>query len=250
MSIIVTEILLIMVLVLLNGVFAMSEIAIISARKTRLHHLASQGNNGAVAALALADSPNRFLPTVQVGITLVGILAGAFGGATIAEEIAAQLQAIPPLARYGEAIGLGVVVLGTTYLSLVIGELVPKRLALQRAEQIACLVAGPMTTLSRVARPAVRVLSISTNVVLRLLRVRPSAEPAVTEEEIRSMVAQGVQIGMIEEAEKDIVESVFRLGDRRVGALMTPRTAVFWLDINDPSETTAQKIIASSHSRF
>lgn len=247
---ILTEVLLIFLLVVLNGVFAMSEIAVISARKTRLQQLADEGNTKAATALELAVHPDRFLATVQIGITLIGILAGAFGGATLTEEIAPWFSAIPVLAPYSEAIAVALVVLFTTYLSLVIGELVPKRLALLQPERVASLIAPPMKTLSRVASPAVKVLSVSTNAILRLLGVRPMAEQPITEEEIKSMVAQGAQAGMIEEAERDIVESVFRLGDRRVDELMTPRTAVIWLDINDPPDITEQEIIASNHSRF
>jgi putative hemolysin len=250
MSGILFEILLIFFLLMINGIFAMSEIAVISARKTRLQQLADEGSTNASAALELAGAPDRFLSTVQIGITLIGILAGAFGGATLAEEIEPWFGTIPALAQYSEAISVAVVVLFTTYLSLVIGELVPKRLALLQPERIASTMAPAMRSLSRLASPAVRLLSASTNGVLRLLGVRASIEQPVTEEEIKSLVAQGAQAGMIEEAERDIVESVFRLGDRRVDQLMTPRTAVVWLDVNDPTESTEQEIIISNHSRF
>jgi len=250
MSEIIIEILLIFLLLIINGIFAMSEMAVISARKTRLQQLADEGSTKAATALELAGAPDRFLSTVQIGITLIGILAGAFGGATLAEEIALWFDAIPALAPYSEAIAVTVVVLFTTYLSLVIGELVPKRLALLQPERIAAMVAPSMRTLSRLAYPAVQVLTVSTSGVLRLLGVRAVGEQPVTEEEIKALVAQGAQAGMIEEAERDIVESVFRLGDRRVDQLMTPRTAVVWFDINDPTETTEQEIILSNHSRF
>lgn len=246
----ITEILLIFLLLVLNGVFAMSEIAIISARKTRLQQLADEGSGSAAAALELAAHPDRFLSTVQIGITLIGILAGAFGGAALAEDVVPLFNAVPFLRPYSHALAVGLVVLATTYFSLVIGELVPKRLALLQPERIAALIAPPMRTLSRLTSPAVKVLSVSTNTILRLLGVRSTMEQPVTEEEIKSMVAQGAQAGMIEEAEREIVESVFRLGDRQVDELMTPRTAVVWLDINDPPELIEQEIIASNHSRF
>jgi putative hemolysin len=245
-----TEILIIVLLVVINGVFAMAEIAIVSARKTRLRQLASQGDKRARAALKLADEPNRFLSTVQVGITLVGIFAGAYGGATLAQYLAGYFSTIPFLAPYSSALGLGIVVAGITYLSLVIGELVPKRLALHDPERIASLVAGPMSTLSRLAAPVVYLLSVSTEAVLRLLGIQPSVEAPVTEEEIRVLVEQGTEAGMIEEAERDMVASIFRLGDRRVEALMTPRTEIAWIDINDPPDVIHETIEESDHSRF
>lgn len=247
---IITEILLIFLLLVLNGVFAMSEIAVISARRTRLQQLAEEGNKSAATALELASHPDRFLSTVQIGITLIGIMAGAFGGAALAEDIVPIFDNLPFLRPYSEALAVGLVVLATTYFSLVIGELVPKRLALLQPERIASLVAPSMRRLSRLASPAVKILTISTGAVLRLLGVRSTMEQPVTEEEIKSLVAQGAKAGMIEEAERDIVESVFRLGDRQVDELMTPRTAVIWLDINDPPEIIEQEIITSNHSRF
>ncbi|HEX6383152.1 MAG TPA: hemolysin family protein [Anaerolineae bacterium] len=250
MSRITTEVLIIVLLVLANGLFAMAEIAVVSARKARLKNLANQGDKRAEAALELANSPNRFLSTVQIGITLVGIFAGAFGGATVAQELADYLGTIDFLAPYSTALGLGIVVVAITYLSLVIGELVPKRLALHSPERIASLVARPMSVLSRLAAPVVHLLSLSTEAVLRLLGVQPSAEAPVTEEEIQVLVEQGTEAGMIEEAERDMVASIFRLGDRRVEALMTPRTEITWIDINDPPEMIQEVIEDSNHSRF
>ncbi len=250
MTVITFEILFIILLILANGVFAMSEMAVVSARKTRLQHWADEGQAQARAALELANSPDRFLSTIQIGITLVGVLAGAFGGATIAEQIGIRIGNYPSLAPYGEAIGLGIVVLCITYLSLIVGELVPKRLALNHAERIASFVARPMKILSTVALPAVRFLEISTRVVLKILRVRPSTEPPVTEEEIKVLIEQGTQAGVFEEAEQDLVESIFRLGDRRITALMTPRLEVVWLDVNAPFEENRRKAIESQFSRF
>lgn len=250
MSVILFECLLIVLLVIANGIFAMSEMAVVSSRKARLQQLANAGSASARAALELAESPDRFLSTVQIGITLVGILAGAFGGATIAEQIGLRLSTIPALAAYGEAIGLGIVVLSITYLSLVFGELVPKRLALNNPERIASLVSRPMNGLSALAAPFVRVLSASTAGVVRLLGIRPSTEPPVTEEEIRLLIEQGTQAGVFDETEQDMVESVFQLGDRRVSALMTSRLDIVWLDVDAPEDAVLRKIAESHYSRF
>jgi putative hemolysin len=246
----VLELLIIFLLLLANGVFAMSEMAVVSARKARLQQLADEGDARARAALELAANPNRFLATVQVGITLVGVLAGAFGGATVAEEIEARLSHIPLLAPHGETIGIVVVVLGLTYLSLVIGELAPKRLALNNAERIASLVAAPMQALSRLASPIVRLLGVSTDAIIRLLGVKPSSEPSVTQEEIKVLIDQGRAIGVFEESEQDMIERVLRLDERRVGAVMTPRTHIVWLDMDDTLEELRRKIADSQHSRF
>jgi putative hemolysin len=244
------EILIVLLLVIINGVFAMSEIAVVSARKARLQRWASEGNSKARSALELANDPNHFLSTVQVGITLVGVLVGAFGQATIAEQLTAQLHRIPWLAPYSHLVGLAVVVLGITYLSLVIGELVPKRLGLQNAERIASEVAIPMRVLSVIAFPAVRLLSLSTDAVLWLLGARPPDEPPVTEEEIKVLIEEGAQAGVFEVAEQDMLTGVFRLNDRRVNALMTPRTEIVWLDPNDDLDEIRDKITTSGFSRF
>lgn len=244
------EAIFILVLILANGVLAMAEIAVISARKARLQQRADEGDEQASAALKLANDPADFLSTVQVGITLVGVLAGAFGGATIAGQISGWVAGFPLLAPYSSAIGVAVVVILITYFSLVLGELVPKRLALNDPERVAMLVAAPMRFLSRLASPLVRFLSKSSTLVLRLLGAKPSDEPPVTEEEIKVMIAQGTQAGVFAEAEQDMVQAIFRLGDRRVGTLMTPRTELVWLDLDDPMEENQRKILGSIHSRF
>jgi len=244
------QIALLFVLVLLNGVFSMSEIAIISARKARLQQRAEKGDKQARLALDLASSPNQLLSTVQIGITLIGVLAGAFGGATIGRELAGEIQRIRFLARYAGAIGLGIAVILTTYLSLVIGELVPKRLGLHNPERVALTMAPFMRALSRVAAPAVHLLSASTDLVLGILGVPKYAESPVTEEEIRVMMEQGAVSGGIEQVEREMVESVFRLGDQSVGWVMTPRTEIEWLDINDSPEQIRDRIAESVHSRF
>ena len=244
------EILVIVLLLLTNGIFSMSEMAIVSARKTRLQQLADRGNRYARLTLKLADDPNKFLATVQIGITLIGILSGAFGGATLAKMIAAWLSAFPSIQPYSDAIGVALVVIVVTYLSLIIGELVPKRLALNNAERIAVIVAMPMNFLSALASPLVKLLSLSTNFVLRLLNIKPTTEPMITQEEIEILIEQGTQSGALEETEQDILESVLRLDEQRVGAVMTARPQIIWLDMEDPLETTQQKIILSPYSRF
>lgn len=246
----ILEIVILLLLVLANGVFAMSEMAVISARKTRLQELAERGNKKAQAALQLANSPNHFLSTVQVGITLIGILAGAFGGATLATSLSQYISLVDVLRPYSRAIAVGLVVLLTTYLSLIIGELVPKRLALNSPERIAMTIARPMGMLSAIAYPLVHFLSSSTEAILKLFGVGHADEPFITEEEIKVLVRQGTEAGMFEVAEQDMVERVFRLGDQPVGALMTPRLDIIWLNLSDPWETNRRKMIESRHSRF
>lgn len=246
----VLEILIVLVLLIANGSLAMSEAAFISARKARLQQLANTGNAQARAALALATNTNQFLATVQIGITLTGILLGAFGGVTIAKEIADYLSVFPFLAPYSETIGLSAVVLSLTYFSLIIGELVPKRLALNYAERIACGVAAPMRLLSLITAPVVWILSVSTDIVMRLLGVKPSAERTITQEEIKVLIEEGTESGVFEEAEQNMIESVLRLDERRVGAFMTPRMQIVWLGIEDSPEVVRRKITNSRHSRF
>ncbi len=229
---------------------AMSEIAIISARRFRLHQAAEAGDEKARTALALAAEPTQFLATVQIGITLVGIFAGAFGEATLARAIASTLSQIPFLASYASIIASIIVVVSVTYLSLVVGELVPKRLALTNTEKIATAVAGPMRLLSKIAQPIVWLLSVSTDAVVRLLGIRPSTEPDITMEEIEVLVEQGTEIGIFEQSERDMVESVLRLDRWRVDAFMTPRTHVTWLDLEDADEQIQAILLEAKHSRF
>jgi putative hemolysin len=250
MSEITTEIIFILVLIVANGIFSGSEIAVISARKIRLEQLASRGQRRAKIALKLANAPNDLLSTVQIGITLIGILSGAVAGATLAERLAAVLERIPALQPYSEGISVGIVVSVITYLSLVVGELAPKRIALNNPEQIACTVASPMRMLSRVAAPLVHLLGVSTELLLKVLGVQASEEPAVTEEEIKVMIRQGAASGMFEESEQEMVERVFRLGDRSIKSLMTPRTEIVWLDLDSPLDDTLKKVIDSAYSRF
>ncbi len=244
------EILAIFLLILLNGFFAMSEAAILAARKARLQHRLNEGDDRSRLALGLAENPNRFLPTAQIGITLVGILTGAVGGATLADFLAGRLEQVPALAAYSHSLALAIVVVPITFFSLLLGELVPKRLALYSPERIASAVAGTMLVIAKIFSPVVWFMGKSTDLILRLLRIKPIKEPPVTEEEIQVLLDQGTQAGVFEEAEQDMVEGVFSLSDRRVNSLMTPRNEIVWLDINDSPEDIHRKIADSPFSRF
>lgn len=248
MSNILLEIALILGLILLNGLLAMAEIAIVSARKIRLEQRARDGDDRARAALTLANAPTEFLASVQIGITLVGVLAGAFGGATLTVQLADWLAQVPALAQYAEAVALACVVTLITLLTLVFGELVPKSLGLRDPEAVASSVAVPMRALSRVASPLVHFLSFLSDSVVRLFGAAPSQEPPVTEEELKVMVEQGTLAGVFAQVESTMIERVLRLGDRRVGNLMTPRTEIHWLDLEDPLPDLQMKIIQCSHS--
>ena len=247
---IIYEIIFISLLLLLNGVLAMTEIATISARRSRLEMKASGGDRGAKSALNLLDEPARFLSTVQIGITLVGILAGALGGATIAEELEGAFSSIPSLSPYGEGISVGIVVILITYLSLVVGELVPKQLALRHAESIASTMARPMKVVSSLTSPAVSLLSWSSDVILWLLGVRPCAEPTVTEEELRQMIRQARGAGVIQPTEQELVERTMVVVDLKITSVMTPRTSLVYLDLNEPPKENWERITDSGHSFF
>ncbi|MCX5931760.1 MAG: hemolysin family protein [Cyanobacteria bacterium] len=244
------EILFILLLIIANGIFSGSEIAVVSARKLRLQQLAEKGNHPARAALRLAESPNDFLATVQIGITLIGILSGAVAGATVAQHLRPIFDGIKALQPYSEGLSVTLVVALITYLSLVIGELVPKRIALANPERIACRIAPAMRTLSRMSAPAVHLLGISTDALLRLLNVDPSAEPDITEEEIKALIRQGADSGVFEESEHDMVQRVLRLGDRTIKTMMTPRTEIRWLDLESSLEGNLTEVKESIHSRF
>jgi putative hemolysin len=244
------EILLIVPLIVLAGVFALAEIALVSVRKPRLQRWADQGSASAQVALDLANKPEIFLATVQMGMTLIGIFAGAFGERTLSLRIESYLNGIPPLAPYGHVISLVAVVGAVTYVTLIIGELVPKQIALHSPERFASALAKPMMALSLVGAPVVFILSKSANAVLRALRIRPSEEPLVTKEEIKVIMEQGAEAGLIKEAEHETVRRLFRLSDRAVMALMKPRHDIVWLDADAPTERTMKQVVASSHSRF
>ena len=244
------EILVILVLVGLNGVFAMSELAIVSARRSRLALLERRGSPGAPAAIALAEDPQRFLPTVQVGITLVGILAGVFGGARLAGPLAELLAEVPLLAPAAGKLALALVVIAITYASLVLGELVPKQLALRHPERIAVAVARPLSFLSRVSGPVVWVLGRSSGAILRLFGAHRPLDQSITEEEVRAVVAEGAQTGALEHEERHMIERVLRLADKPVRALMTPRNDVVWLDRSATPEAIAARLRESDVTRF
>lgn len=250
MEIVLLEILLIFLLLLINGIFSMSELAVVSARRIRLQQQAEKGDRGAQTALELAENPNNFLSTVQIGITLVGILAGAFGGATIAEILAESLKSVAFIAPYATGIAFLLVVAVITYFSIVIGELIPKSLALNSPEKIAVLVSRPMKLISTVSSPFVWLLSVPTSFILKLFRVRASVEPPVTDEEIKGLIDAGTKAGVFEETEQNLIESVIGLGDQRITSLMTPRTNIVWLDSADSPENIKQKLTESRFSRM
>jgi putative hemolysin len=246
----VVDILVIFLLIILNGVFAMSELAIVSARKARLKALAEEGHRGAEVALDLAESPGRFLSTIQIGITLIGILAGAFSGATLAEALGIYLNSFPSIAPAGEPVAIGIVVISITYASLIVGELVPKQLALRNAECIAAAIARPMALLAKVGIPLVYFLELSTAAVLRLLGQHRVPEQTVTEEEVKEVIAEGVTSGVLKPVEQEMISGVMRLADWRVQAIMTPRREIVWIDLEDSAEDIRHKLRENNYSRF
>jgi putative hemolysin len=249
-SSIALEVVLILILVIANGVFSMSEMAVVAARKSSLQQKAEQGSRRARIALELSQNPDQFLSTIQIGITVIGTLAGAFGGLTIAEKLAAYLRQFSRVAAYSEEIAFGIVVVIISYLSLIIGELVPKRVALTSPERIASAVAPLMQAISRIASPVVRFLTWSTNFVFRLIPIKHSDKGTVTQEEIKSLIEQGTQSGSVAETEQDMVEGVFRLGDRRVVELMSPRVRVVWLDVSETLKEILLTVREHQFSRF
>lgn len=244
------ELLILFGLIMMNGVFSMSEMAVVSARKARLQHLADEGHRSAKVALRLAQEPSSFLATIQVGITLVGITSGAFGEATLVRDLSDWLSQWPMLDRHSQALALAIVISGITLATLIFGELVPKRLALLNPERVASLVAQPMRALSRVAYPVVRTLSAMTDGVLRVLGLHSRAEPPVTEEEIKVLMEQGAEAGVFEEHEQQLVSRVFRLDQLRVAGVMTPRGDIVCLDVEEPLEVNVRRIVDGQHSRF
>ncbi len=236
------EIIIIIGLVLLNGVLSMSEMALVSARKSRLETQAKKGSKSASAALRLINEPDKFLSSIQIGITLIGILTGLFSGEAFSQDVAEWLKHIPLLAPYALTIAHILIVVVVTYLTLVLGELVPKRLGLSKSERIAKIVAAPMNALARIASPIVWLLSKSTSLMVKILGIKSGEEDKVTEEEIKAIVREGVDVGEVQEVEHDIVERVFSLGDRNVSSIMTHRNDLVWLDVNDSAEELRQKV--------
>jgi putative hemolysin len=244
------EILIILFLLVLNGIFSMSEIALVSAKRSRLELAAKRGDKKAIAALKLSQSPDRFLSTVQIGITLIGILTGIFSGESITENFRVLFDQSETLKPYSQTLSITVVVIIITYFSLVIGELVPKRIGLTNPEGIAKAVAGPMNVLSKITAPFVWLLSVSGNVLIKILGVKQVPSQAITEEEIKAMVQEGAHAGIIREIEHTIVERVFQIGDRKAVTLMTPRQEITWLNIKDSYEENIQKVISKKHSVY
>ncbi len=244
------EVIIILLLFLLNGVFSMAEIAIVSARKVRLEGMAKKGSKGAKAALELSADPTRFLSTVQVGITLIGVLTGFYSGSVFSDNVAAWLASVGIPPNYTAGMAVGLVLLVTTYLSLVLGELVPKKIGLLSPERIAAGAALPMAWVSRISAPAVLLLTASTNFIIRIFRLKPSNDAEVTEEEVKSLIAQGASTGTFEKIEQSLVERVFHFSDRNVGSLMTNRTEVAWVDVTDPTEALVEELKTTRHSHL
>lgn len=244
------EILIIIAIILVNAIFVLSEMSVASSRKVRLQQRISDGDKRAGTVLHLIENPNLFLATVQIGITLVGVLVGVVGGATLSAPLSGWLASIPSLTPYAEELALTIVVIGITFVSIVLGELVPKRIALHNPERIAAILAGPMLFVSILFRPFVWIFGKITDFILKLLGIEPGNEPPVTEEEIQLLIDQGTQAGVFEESEQDMVEGVFSLADQRVYSLMTPRPDIVWLDVADSIEEIRQKLAESDLSRF
>jgi putative hemolysin len=239
-----------LILIALNGLFSLSELAVVSSRKTRLKTMAEQGRAGAASALKLTDDPGRFLSTVQIGITLVGILAGAFSGAALSQSFDEVLEGWGIATRVAEPLAYVLVIGLITYLSVIVGELVPKHLALKNPERIACAVAPLMTVVSKVATPVVILLDSSTKLILRLFGLSSESDSAVTEEEVKTIVAEAEASGAIESGERDMIAGVLRLGDRAVRGIMTPRTDVDWIDLDDTDFDVRECLIKTPHSRL
>jgi len=250
MSAIALELAVILLLLVINGIFAMSEMAVVSARRTRLQHRAEDGDAGARAALDLAANPSNFLSTVQVGITLVGVLAGAFGGARISQVLAESLRDVRWIGPHAEPIAFGLVVSAITYLSLIVGELVPKQIALGNPERIASFMSRPMRAVARIGRPLVLLLTGSTNLVFRVFGIRATVDRSVTEQDVRALLEQGAEVGVVTSVEHTIMENTFRLGDRRVSTIMTPRLDVRWIDIGAGAEELRSQLAEGRHSPF
>lgn len=242
------DILLILLLILINGLFAMSEIAIVSSRRVRLQQMAEEGDSGARAALLLSEHPTRFLSTVQIGITLIGVLSGAFGEAAITQRLIPVFRDISWLAPYAKPLATGCMVVAVTYVSLVVGELVPKRIGMQAPERIARILAPVMAGLARITMPLVMLLSRSTDFLLNTFRLNPENAPSVTQEEIKVLVAEGIESGVFEKAEQDLIENVMRLDHYQLGQVMTARADVTGVDLQDSPEEQQAVMLAARHS--
>ena len=244
------EIVIILFLILLNGVFSMSEIALISARKTRLETAAKKGNANAKVALDLANSPNKFLSTVQIGITLIGILTGIYSGEKVTDDVRLFIESYAALKPYAQSLSVGIVVVVLTFFSLVLGELLPKRIGLNYPEAIAKGVAVPMKMVSIITAPFIWLLTITTDFILDVFKIKPTADGKVTEEEIKAIIKEGTEGGEVQEIEQDIVERVFHIGDRKVNSLMTHRKSIIYLTLEDNIQELKDKVLDELHSVY
>jgi putative hemolysin len=244
------QLLILAILILLNGAFALSELALVSARRAMLTLMERRGMRGAAKARALADNPQAYLPASQFGITLIGILTGVFGGAQLGEHLEAPLAKVPGIAPYAGPLGLGLTVIGITFLSLIFGELVPKQLALRQPERVALIVARPLSILAVIAKPVVWLLGQATTLVLLAFGPAGVDRRAMSEEELKAMLVEGAETGVLEAEERDIIERVLRLADKPVRAIMTPRTEISWIDRTKPRAAIIASLRAAPHSRF
>jgi len=244
------QLLILAILILLNGAFALSELALVSARRAMLTLMERRGMRGAAKARALADNPQAYLPASQFGITLIGILTGVFGGAQLGEHLEVRLAKVPVIAPYAGPLGLGLTVIGITFLSLIFGELVPKQLALRQPERLALIVARPLSILAVIAKPVVWLLGQATQLVLLAFGPAGVDRRAMSEEELKAMLVEGAETGVLEAEERDIIERVLRLADKPVRAIMTPRTEISWIDRTKPRAAIIASLRAAPHSRF
>jgi putative hemolysin len=244
------EMIILLLLIFINGLFVMAEIALVSARKSRLENLADNGDEKARSALKLAESPELFLSTAQIGITLIAILTGFYSGEKFSADLQPYLEKIPYLRHYAANLSTALILIFVTLLSIIFGELIPKRIGLLRAEQIARLVARPVRILSLVTYPIVWLLNRSTNIFFKIFSITTSSDSAVTEDEIKAIINEGTEQGAIDEAEQEIIERVFHLGDRNITSLMTHRSDIIWFDLNENEETIKEKIIRETHSVY
>lgn len=245
-----TEVFILLILIIVNGLFVMSEIALVSARKGRLESMANKGDAKAKAALDLAENPEKFLSTAQIGITLISILTGVYSGEKFSEHLKPVLEKVDFLKPYASSLSTVLIVILVTFLSIIVGELIPKRMGMLRAEKIARAVAGPMNVLSAITYPIIWLLNNISSLFFKLIKIKPASDSAVTEEDIKAMISEGSELGTIEEEEKEIIERVFHLGDRKITGLMTHRTEIVWFDEDDTVQTIidqADDIIYSTY---
>src|ERR1700749_2222782 len=244
------DVIILLCLIFLNGLFVMAEIALVSARKSRLENLADNGDEKARSALKLAEKPELFLSTAQIGITLIAILTGFYSGEKFSAGLQPYLEKIPHIRNYAANISTALILIFVTLLSIIFGELIPKRIGLLRAEQIARLVAGPVRTLSLITHPIVWLLNNTSNLFFKFFNITPSSDGNVTEDEIKAIINEGTEQGTIEEAEQEIIERVFHLGDRNITSLMTHRSDTIWFDLHENEETMKEKIVREPHSVY